>query len=322
MLKRIAKKLLHAFHDRPLPAPSEKEKKLIAQLKATFRDIPEMETDNVPPSEATWRSYMNRLRDLVLTQDPRAFLRWDVVCWTMFIAYEHYVYRELKHLKNRKDWKNRLYDAIVEDPVGHPTPYVFYPKTSANLVHHAYHLARFEEKTGVTISDIDFLFEFGGGYGSMSRLFHKLGFSGRYAILDLEPFSALQTYYLTSLGLPVVTPNDFKTSRTGIACVSDPETLKDVLADNSGTAKSMFMATWSISETPQHVRDDILPHVSGFDAFLIAYQHRFEEMDNADFFDRWKTSIGNVVWHNWPIPHLPGHSYLMGTRSDIDWKSS
>jgi hypothetical protein len=318
VLKHIARKLLCAFQDRPLLPPSDREIELISQLKAAFIDIPERQTENVVPSEAKWGSYMNRLRDLVLTQDPRKFLRWDVVCQTMFITYAHYIYRELKHLRSRGDWRTRLRDAIVEVSVGHPVPYVFCPNTSANLVHHAYHVSQFEEKTGVTVSDIDFIFEFGGGYGSMCRLFHNLGFTGRYAILDLKPFSALQTYYLTSLGLPVMSLNDFKAAKTGIICVSDVEMLKGVLPGSSGTNKAMFAATWSISETPRHVRDEVLPNISNFDAFLIAYQHRFEEMDNTDFFDRWKMSIDNVDWQTWSITHIPGNSYLVGKSSKID----
>jgi hypothetical protein len=321
MLKRIAKKLLEAVQNRPLPPPSDREIEQIDQLKAAFANIPERETENVPPSEAAWCSYMNRLRDLVLTQDPRGFLRWDVVCQTMFITYKHYIYRELKHLWRRVDWRTRIRNAIVEAPVGHPVPYVFRPSTSGNLIHHAYHVAQFEEKTGVTISDTDFIFEFGGGYGSMCRLFHNLGFSGRYAILDLQPFSALQTYYLASLGLPVTSLDDFKTAKTGIICVSDFETLKGVLTDRNNTNKAMFVATWSISETPRNVRDEVLPHISKFDAFLIAFQNRFEEMDNSDFFDRWKLKFGNIDWHSWPITHIPGNSYLMGKRSGRDWNS-
>ena len=68
------------------------------------------------------------------------------------------------------------------------------------------HLALFEETTGSKIDTLELIFEFGGGYGSMCRLAHNLGFNQAYIIFDLQPFSALQNYYLSSLDLPVRFP--------------------------------------------------------------------------------------------------------------------
>ena len=96
------------------------------------------------------------------------------------------------------------------------------------MIHHAYHLAQFEEKTRTQVHEIDFVLEFGGGYGSMCRLFYNLGFRGRYVIFDLPSFSALQIYYLKTLDLPVQPINELK-SRTGIVCVSDNTVLKSIL---------------------------------------------------------------------------------------------
>ena len=53
------------------------------------------------------------------------------------------------------------------------------------------------------LSSSGVIVEFGGGYGSMCRLLHKLGFSGQYFIYDLPEFVALQRYFLKSIGMPV-----------------------------------------------------------------------------------------------------------------------
>ncbi len=52
-------------------------------------------------------------------------------------------------------WDTRWRNAIIELPVGHPIPYIFYPVSSGNLILPAYHVAQFEEKTGYQIHDVE-----------------------------------------------------------------------------------------------------------------------------------------------------------------------
>jgi len=311
VFKRIVKKLLSIALDRPLPPPSSDEKIFLSELQTACRELPVLETSNAQPSETAWLSNMNRLRELVLNQDPREFLRWDVVSNTMFVTFARYISTELKYLKHRTDWNIRWHKVIKESSVGHPTPYIFYPASSGNLIHHAYHVAQFEEKTRVQVHELDFVLEFGGGYGSMCRLFYNLGFRGRYVIFDLPLFSALQSYYLKTLGLPVRSRTEFVKSRTGIVCLSDIQYLKLILEDRI-EAKNIFIATWSISESPISIRETVLPLVSDFHSFLIAYQDRFGEVNNLAFFDKWKETIRNVAWHSLQIEHIPGNNYVFG----------
>ena len=316
MLKRMLKKMLNVVLDKPLPAPSSQEKEYLSDLQTTFRELPILETTNALPSEAAWLSKMNRLRELVLNRDPRKFLRWEVISGTMFVAYARYISTELNYLKHRSDWNTRWRVAIKESPVGHPVLYIFYPASSGNLIHHAYHLAQFEEKTGAQIHNMDYVFEFGGGYGSMCRLFFNLGFHGKYIIFDLPSFSALQRYYIKTIGLPIHSVDTFRKSKTGVICLSDIQQLNVLLADRIEASNSMFIATWSISESPITIRDSVLPLTSKFKSFLIAYQDRFREANNVDFFSNWKDNNRVVTWHSWRIEHIPGNNYLVGRMPD------
>jgi len=312
MVRSIAKKLLGIVLDRPLPFPSSAEKDFLSELQIAFRDLPVFDITNVPPSEAMWLINMNRLRELVLNQDPREFLRWDVISHTMFVSFAPYLSTELKFLKYRPDWNTRWRQAIKESSVGHPIPDIYYP-SSGNLIHHAYHVAQFEEKTKVQIHDMDYVFEFGGGYGSMCRLFYNLGFHGKYIIFDLPSFSALQRYFLGTLGFPVKPVSEFVTSETGVVCLSEMQQLQALFSDHINTKNGMFIGTWSISESPISIRNSVLPLVSKFQSFLIAYQDKFGEVNNMDFFDRWKESIRKVSWQSWRIEDIPGNNYLVGT---------
>jgi len=312
MFKSIIKKLFKIIFDRPLPPLSSEEKGFLSELQTEFSKLPVFETANAQPSEAKWLSNMNRLRELVLNKNPREFLQWDVVSQTMFVFYALYISTELNYLRHRSDWNTRWRSAIKESPVGHPVPCIFYPTSSSNLIHHAYHVAQFEDRTKSQVQNMDIVFEFGGGYGSMCRLFYNLGFRGKYIIFDLPLFSALQRYFLKTLGLPVLPVTEFAKSRTGIACVSDIQQLTTLLTDHIETRNKMFIATWSISESPISIRNSILPLTAEFQSFLITYQEGFGEVNNIKFFDEWKETRRNVVWNNWQIEHIPGNSYLVG----------
>ena len=304
--------LLGKAIDDPLLAETPWEAQMAAALREQVRSIPAIDPSGLLPSDAAWAENVLRLRELVLTRDPREFLRWDVVERTMFVGYASWINTELAWLKQRPDWKTRWRDAIGESSVGRPSRFAFYPRSSANLIHHAYHLAQFERQTGVSVSSLRQVVEFGGGYGSLCRLYHKLGFSGRYVIFDLPEFSALQRFYVASLGMRILSSVDCRSPQPGVACITNREELKTAMRDCHPDA-SMFVATWSISEASGPLRDFVLPVVAGSGAFLLAYQHQFREMDNLRYFARWKKSLGRVTWYEWEIPHLRGNNYLIGS---------
>ena len=204
--KRLKRALdrVSARHDRPLPAASPREEALVAELRRRIEALDVSSAGADQPSERIWRRFIEQFCDAMAREDPRAFLRWPTIAKAMFVSNQPYLSLELLSLRSRRDWRHRWRPALRESPVGHPLPFWALPWSSGNLIHHAYHLAQFEARTGQAAEQFPAVFEFGGGYGSMCRLFHQLGFSGRYVIYDLPQFSALQAFYLGSLGLPLV----------------------------------------------------------------------------------------------------------------------
>jgi hypothetical protein len=308
--------LVHFVQDlwRGLAPATERERALAGELRARFRALPVLGTEGVSDSEAEWRRNMNELRAEVLRGDPRRFLTWPVIRRTMVVRRPRYLKVEYDHLRGLPDWADRWAPAVRENPAGRPFRYPRYPESSGNLLHHAYHVARFEAAVGEPVTHRETIVEFGGGYGSMGRLIRNLGFRGRYIIFDLPSFSALQRYYLQAIDLVVAPDDGSATADNGNHCVSDPERLARMLTPTP--AKALFIATWSLSETPPEVRQRITPLVRGFDAFLIAYQAAFGEMDNVAWFRTWREAIPGVAWQCLPIAHLPGrHDYLFGRRA-------
>lgn len=318
MLKKIftyiLNKPLYMKYYKKLEHPTLREQELIEDLNKTFQKLPYEEVADCSQSETIWKKNINTLRELVLTENPRKFLRWNIILNTMFVGNENYVAAELRHLRAKTDWNERWQKAIEEIDTGSPLPFNKYPRSSGNLIHHAYHMSQFEENTGIPVDKIEFVCEFGGGYGCMCKLFHNLGFKGKYVIFDFPHFTALQKYYLKTIGIPVQTFDQFQSADNGVLCISDIEDMKEIIPTNSNYSNSLFIAMWSISETSLHIRNSILPLVSYFDAIFIAYQDNFGEMDNIRFFGIFKQLYeGKMHWSQWKIRHLPGNTYLVGT---------
>lgn len=305
-LKRIGANAARRLLYRPLAAGVDPAA-LAYEFRAACRSVPSGDPAGRLGSEASWVRFTNRMRELVLTENPAGFLRWDVIEQTMSVGAVSYVDLEFEYLRSLADWGSRWKEAVHESVVGAPKPYYRYPWTSRNLVHSAYHVAQFEEKTGRRLGDYDCIVEFGGGYGSMCRLCHDAGFHGTYVIFDLPLFAALQTYYLRAVGIPVG-------GEGGVRCVSSVEAMKALLSGDP--AASLFIATWSLCECPVSFRDQFIPLVEAFGGYLLAYQEQYHEVENASYFRRWQVRWPDVQWREWQIEHLPKPRsfYLVGTR--------
>jgi len=292
-----------------------RETALVDDLRREIRVMPEPKAVTDSAAESAWLANRATLRKCILEGDPREFLTWDVVTGSMFVGNRSFIDHELGYLMSRPDWIQVWEDILEEDIAGAPKPYKAYRRSSGNRIHQAYHLARFEQETGLSASSFPLIVEFGGGYGSLCRIVHKLGFKGQYVIFDLPEFAALQKFYLGSLAMPLIEAKDLSSGRRGILCTSDPAVLESFDARQAQTG--LFIATWSLSETREAIRENIvtLPVVDATGAYLIAYQIDFEGVDNARFFDAWRARKPDIHWVHSEIPHMPGNFYLFGQKT-------
>jgi len=270
------------------------------------------ESIEISTIESEWSSNIDRLFCHIMNDDPRNLLTWDVVLSTMFVADQPYIPIEFRFLQNNPKWRKKWSKAIKESPFGQPIFYPKYKKTSENVIHHAYHIAQWEKFANINVDEIDLVLEFGGGYGSMCRLFYNLGFQGKYVIYDLPIMSALQRYYLESLGIGVISDEKIKKDGINIICTSSIETV-ETLCSNDVIPNSLFIATWSLSEVPLRTRQELTGIIHFCSHFLVAYQERFGNIDNKNYFSDWPQKFHeSIYWRNWGIEHLPGSYYLMG----------
>ncbi len=236
----------------------------------------------------------------------------------MFVGNENYVIDELNFLKRSPQWKERWRRAIVEVPVGRPRRFLLYPRSSGNLIHQAYHIARFEQEMSYRVEDAKYILELGGGYGSMCRLLLTLGFGGKYVLFDLPPFSELQKLYLQLSGIQVASTDSGYGEWAQVLCVTDMEALETIVRKYFHRG-AVFIATWSLSESPFDVRRQVVNLFEKFTGILIAYQKQFEDVDNGAYFQGLMEGKTSFQWRNVPIQHLAAHGdhyYLFGRAKE------
>ncbi len=238
--------------DRPLPEPTDRERELAGRLKQRMSTI-QLCQNPVGGVSGVWEGVPQSLTEAAVTaDDPREFLRWNELSqMRLSLHYSGYVRSCLRYLRLDRDWQSSWRGLLDEQRVGHPEPYCLYPKSSRNLIHSVYILAKMEQYFGFSPDRLSFCFEFGGGYGNMCRLLHKAGFSRKYVLFDLPPMLELQKYYLENAGIHVTDSGDsFRNSCGNVLICSKMDALKEIIREDCGMHSSLFMATWSLSEAP------------------------------------------------------------------------
>lgn len=298
--------LSSAMYWRRWAPPTALETSSASQLRARVSILSSEISASKDAVTISWESHCRNLQSHILTADPRQFLMWPEVRYTMFIAHAGFIRKELRFLQSLTDWHSRWQPALVENSIGSPARYVWAPKSSANLIHHAYQIALWEKETSSSISDMGSIVEFGGGYGSMCRLAWRLGFRGQYTIYDLEPFVSLQQYYLASIGVP---QKGAGKSDIGFSCTTSMEAVNQNLSVES--RENLLIATWSLSESPLAVRDRFRPIVQRCDNLLISYQGHFDDIDNIKYFEELLHHRHGTDSVSTPLVHQPGNFIIL-----------
>jgi hypothetical protein len=291
--------------ERGLASPTASERAAIAVLRDGFRQLPVERTDGLLATEADWAGAMNRLRELGLTADPRAFQRWDVVIARMAPTSSPETPIELAALQAHPEWDTRWRVALRDVPIGRPNSYAGYPESSEILIQTVHHVMRLEALAGRRVDECDVIVELGGGFGGLCRVMHALGFCGRYLLYDLPPFALLQRYFLSGAGI-------FLEGDERVRITSDFAELESFVSTIQPADRAAFWATWSLSETPVALRERVKPLVERIGHYCIGYQGAYGEVDNVAFFtDCWLTGPRQQE----RIAHRPNDYYLAGALS-------
>jgi len=272
-----------------LAVATEKESVLIAQFKKNIRS-----SANKNSGGMTWKMFSLLLKIYVQLFDARRFLRWHVVSQPMFLGR---AWQEcIDALMQDSNWKTTWQPLIAEDRFGDPLHDPTIKESSGNRIVHTYHLLECKRSTEIKFEILETIVEFGGGYGNTCLLLRRLGFNGTYIIYDLPEFSSLQKFYLRGVGEDAVFFDEHRSKEQGQnILVSSSDELARVLV-GANTSNSLFIATWSVSESPISIREKVLPMVSNFRYFLFGYQAQFDGVDNVAYFRNYTKTHSDVAW--------------------------
>ena len=87
--------------------------------------------------------------------------------------------------------------------------------------------------------------------------------------------------------------------------------MENICRKNNG--KTLFIATWSVSEVSLELRDKIFDIIAP-NTYLIAYQNNFSGIDNIKYFKKIRLVKNNYKWDDYEISHLKNNRYLIGHK--------
>jgi hypothetical protein len=247
-----------------------------ADMKKSFRNLSPLTKKQL---STQWGQHRNALRNHVATENAYNFLNWSTITATMFVGDFEVTQQELLQLR-ASPRAEVYYRAIQENDIGYPPRMKGAEYTSGSLVHQMYHLMQWERITGKQVENLKEIVEFGGGYGAMYAIAHRMGFKGKYWIFDFSEMLILQQFYLSNLG---------------ILWGQDVTMLDVEKLDKEWVIKpDLLIAIHSLSEAPIEKRDDFVTSCKPNSA-LFTYQEKFDDIDNKNWFT--KFLLGHPEFH-------------------------
>ncbi len=260
-----------------------------------------------------WAHLAEAIATALRTEGADHFLRLRPIAKTVHPRIRSHSADYLRYVLASRHCSAQFQRALTESPVGQPLVNPFYPLSSPLLIQHGYHLIRLLEATELDLAALRLVVDFGGGYGSFFRLLRNLGYRDAYRIWDIPVMCALQRFYLRNVfpeGASGEPPANLDWLVSG-----DPEAPHAVGELAAGASQSLFVATWSLSETPLAVRATITPVLEQFSFVLCAYQRSFAGIDNAAYFAELAARLGQFRWVHAECPVYPNNFYLIGARN-------
>ena len=228
--------------------------------------------------QKTHKIFNQKIVHLLQDNDLRNFLRKNFIQKMFFLQNRLFIYNELKELKKSKKWN--LYKSLLnEDSIGNPIRFFLYLKSSGNKINHVYHLSVLENELNISLKKkIKKVFEFGGGYGCMARIFSKIGKDIKYTCFDTVYVNLLQYYFLKHNNLDV---GFLKNRRFFLSSKLEKRKEKN----------DLFLANWSLSETPIHLRNRFYSKITNSRYIFICFQEKFENINNLKYFFNLKNKL-------------------------------
>ena len=263
--------------------PKIKDKKALKrffQLKGEYSRVCAMflpnRTGSVSDSVGyNWAEWATKIRSAFQKEVPLGFLSHPTIVRTMVYRKQRGVLATRKKILTVEFvyGKSIARCLLKEDYIGLPTISNLPFLTSANRAHHAFHLARYKEITGVNFWDCSSIIEWGGGYGNMACIIRKMNPGITYIVIDLPEILSLQYVYLGSIfGNNSINIVNHDIVNGKINLVSTQTTMeKGVPLKCDG-----FLSTWALTESPKSDQLSVIER-NFFDAKRVLMASRIDD---------------------------------------------
>ena len=207
-------------------------------------------------------------------QNPVSFLRQPIISRTVHPNQQDLAQAYLVDMTKDDFARNNILPRLHDVPIGDPYLCETFPSASPMSIQHAWYMLLMQRHLGVFLpnSNIEHVLEFGGGYGNFCRLTCGFGYAGRYVIADLPEMHSIQSYFLKH-----IYPGRMKDNPIEFRSLGDSHLLPKQGA-------SLFMATFSLNETPLSIRAEVEAILRHFDYIFFAYNRAFGNVDNVAYF--------------------------------------
>ncbi len=276
ILRRLATYLSFLFINKP--SDLSKNDKILNKIYKRMSKT-KIKSLNLKDTHIKFNSEIYRL---LKTKKIKNFLRESFIQKMFFVHNRLFILNELKYLYRDIKW-NFYKKLLVEDNVGNPVRYFLYPKSSGNKINHVFHLCTLINQFNIDIKKIKNVFEFGGGYGCMARIFSKINKDIKYTCFDTFHVNLIQFYYLKYNDL-----NVGFSKKNNFFLTSELKEIQNYYLNNSNY---IFIANWSISETPINFRKKFEVIIKNSKYILISFQENFENLNNLNYFTNLKKEI-------------------------------
>jgi hypothetical protein len=244
-----------------------------SEAKRFYAHIPKMrDTRWCSFEHPVWVEFERVLVAYLLSDGfDRSFLRQSIIGKTMFVrAGGDWQRRQLQFLRSVRPLPV-LRELLRENRLGCPYITSLRMLASHNTIHHLYHLLRYEHVTRHSLTTVESVVEFGGGYGNLARLMWKMNPGLTYTIIDLPVLSCIQLAYLgTLLGRERI----HLVGETGELAPQKINLLPVPYLSRAGNLRGeLFISTWALSEATRFAQRYVADHgFFGARRLLLGYQ--------------------------------------------------
>jgi len=232
-------------------------------------------TKNFSKEDNSWYIYLKNIEKEFL-KNPSTFLRSKHISKTIHPNEQEKANRLFDEMINDPFSKKNILPYLSESPYGDPFIFEKFRFASPMTIQHAYYLFLINKHLNIFLptSNINFIVDFGGGYGNFCKLIHQFGYQGSYTIIDFDIMHHIQKKFIShNLSKSIYQNLDL----SYINSLSDMNT-------SHYDSNSIFIASYSLSETPKTVREDVEVRLQHFKYVFIIYQKDFDSFDNVIYF--------------------------------------